>query len=99
MQLRCTHRKNNKLRLVFCCRLLYFAVLQDYNEFYDGQVLPTLYSGGNLTVITDNVNGTEQIIIVSPASEAMIITPPIYACNVRSHPQLLPAFFALLSIT
>ena len=68
--------------------------MQDESTFYDGQVLPTLYSGGNLTVITDEVNGTEQIIIVSPASEAAITTPPIYACNVCPNIQLplLPKF-------
>lgn len=84
--------KDSYCLLCICCfHFLYCAWLQDYSEFYDGQVLPTLYSGGNLTVITDEVNGTEQIIIVSPASEATIITPPIYACNVRSAPQFLPA--------
>ena len=59
--------------------------LQGLSSFHDGQVLPTLFPNNNLTVMVDEANNTEAIFIVSYGSEAEIVTPPAYACNVRLH--------------
>ena len=55
----------------------------------DTVTLPTLLTGANLTIMTDEVNSTEVVTVVSFASEATIVTPPAFACNVS---QLLPLF-------
>ena len=55
--------------------------MQDPSSFVDDEVLPTL-EGGNLTVVLDEVNGTETVTVISPGSEGTIVTPPQYACNV-----------------
>ena len=57
-------------------------VLQSESAFADGEVLPTSLRGSNLTIVTDEVNNTEYITVVGYASEATIVTPAAYACNV-----------------
>lgn len=53
----------------------------------DMVTLPTLLTGANLTIMTDEVNSTEIVTVMSFASEATIVTPAASACNVS---QLLP---------
>ncbi len=45
-------------------------------------VLPTMLAGTNLTIITDEINGTEYITVESFGSETTIVTPAAFACNV-----------------
>jgi len=45
-------------------------------------VLPTMLAGTNLTIITDEINGTEYITVESFSSETTIVTPAAFACNV-----------------
>ena len=45
-------------------------------------VLPTMLAGTNLTIITDEVNGTEYITVESFGSETIVVTPAAFACNV-----------------
>lgn len=56
--------------------------LQTESDFVDGEVLPTLLMGSNLTILVDEVNSTEIVTVVSYASEAIVVTPAAYACNV-----------------
>ena len=56
--------------------------MQNYSSFHNGQSLPTLLKGQNLTVIYQQVNTTQVITIQSPGSAGHISTPPTYACNV-----------------
>lgn len=71
----------------------------------DDITLPTLLENANLTIMTDEVNSTEVITVVSYGSEATVVTPAAYACNVSLlppkscllvRPVLLPA--CLLSV-
>lgn len=60
-------------------------LLQESSDFSDDQVsLPTLLPANNLTVMFDDTNSTDTIFVVSYGSEAEVITPPMYACNVSS---------------
>ncbi len=45
-------------------------------------VLPTMLAGTNLTIITDEINGTEYVTVESFGSETTIVTPAAFACNV-----------------
>lgn len=65
--------------------------MQETSDFYDDQVLPTLFQDNNLTVKVYNRQNAEKaaISIVSYASEAKFITPPMYACNVSLWGQWL----------
>lgn len=45
-------------------------------------VLPTLLDSANLTIMADEVNSTEVVTVVSYGSEATVVTPAAYACNV-----------------
>ena len=56
--------------------------MQGLSSFYDGQVLPTLFPNNNLSIMIEAANDTEAIFVVSYGSEAEIVTPPAYACNV-----------------
>ena len=44
--------------------------------------LPTLLPEANVTIMTDEVNSTEVVTVVSFASEATVVTPAAFACNV-----------------
>ena len=57
-------------------------ILQDTDDFEDGAVLQTLLDNGNLTVVVETQNGTDSVFITSYGSEAAVVTPPAYACNV-----------------
>ena len=46
--------------------------------------LYTDLSGANLTISTETVNNTETVTVISYGSEATIVTPAAYACNVSS---------------
>lgn len=70
------------------------SVLQSESDFRDGEVLPTSLRGSNLTIVTDEVNNTEYITVVGYASEATVVTPAAYACNV-SHTYLSVLALAL----
>ena len=48
----------------------------------DMVTLPTLLPDANVTIMTDEVNSTEVFTVVSFASEATIVTPAAFACNV-----------------
>ncbi|KAL0052238.1 hypothetical protein WJX82_010393 [Trebouxia sp. C0006] len=56
--------------------------LPGLSSFYDGQILPTLFPKNNLTVMIEETNKTEAIFLISYGSEAEIVTPPAYACNI-----------------
>lgn len=45
-------------------------------------ILPTMLAGNNLTIVTDEINGTEYITVESFGSETTIVTPAAFACNV-----------------
>lgn len=53
--------------------------------------LPTLLTGANLTIMTDEVNSTEVVTVMSFGSEATIVTPASFACNVSLLPPLVTA--------
>lgn len=57
-------------------------------------VLPTMLAGTNLTIITDEINGTEYVTVESFGSETTIVTPAAFACNV-SHSVLLAGAYML----
>lgn len=44
--------------------------------------LPTLLDGANITIMTDDINSTEVVTVMSFASEATVVTPAAFACNV-----------------
>lgn len=48
----------------------------------DMVTLPTLLDGANITIMTDEVNSTEVVTVMSFASEATVVTPAAFACNV-----------------
>ncbi|DBA87350.1 hypothetical protein WJX77_006476 [Trebouxia sp. C0004] len=56
--------------------------LPGLSSFYDGQSLPTLFPKNNLTVMIEETNRTDAIFVISYGSEAEIVTPPAYACNI-----------------
>lgn len=56
--------------------------LQSESSFTDNQVLPTMLASTNLTIMTDEINGTEYITVDSFGAEATIVTPAAFACNV-----------------
>lgn len=43
--------------------------------------LPTLLTDANVTIMADEVNSTEVVTIMSFGSEATVVTPASYACN------------------
>jgi len=43
--------------------------------------LPTLLTGANVTIMSDEVNSTEVVTVMSFGSEATIVTPASFACN------------------
>lgn len=45
-------------------------------------VFPTLLDNANVTIMADEVNSTEVVTVVSYGSEATVVTPAAYACNV-----------------
>ena len=53
----------------------------------DTITLPTLLENANLTIMADEVNSTEVVTVMSYGSEATVVTPAAYACNVS---QSLP---------
>nr|QOL01189.1 putative extracellular protein TR9_002 [Trebouxia lynnae] len=67
-------------RIVLEYHLIPGAIMSE-SAFADGEVLPTSLRGSNLTIVTDEVNNTEYITVVGYASEATIVTPAAYACN------------------
>lgn len=60
------------------------SAAQELADFEDGQVLNTLLEDYNLTVHVDVTNGADIVTLESFGSIATIITPPQYACNVKS---------------
>ena len=50
----------------------------------DSEVLPTMLENSNVTIMVDEVNNTEIVTVISYASEATVVTPAAYACNVSS---------------
>ena len=56
--------------------------LQSESDFVEDEVFETLLAASNLTVSREEVNGTEVTYVDSYGSEAAIVTPAIYACNV-----------------
>ena len=55
-------------------------------------VLPTVLRDANITLMGEEVNSTEVITVVSYASEATVVTPAAFACNV----SILSLSFMLL---
>ena len=53
----------------------------------DTITLSTLLENANLTIMADEVNSTEVVTVMSYGSEATVVTPAAYACNVS---QSLP---------
>lgn len=43
-----------------------------------------MLAGTNLTIMTDEINGTEYITVDSFGAEVTIVTPAAFACNVSS---------------
>lgn len=66
--------------LVLQAHVVSGAILSE-GDFVDGEVLPTVLEGSNITTLIDEVNNTETVTVVSFASEATIVTPATYACN------------------
>ena len=50
--------------------------------------LPTLLTDANVTIMADEVNSTEVVTIMSFGSEATVVTPASYACNVSLLPPI-----------
>ncbi|KAL0044485.1 hypothetical protein WJX82_009190 [Trebouxia sp. C0006] len=57
------------------------GAIMSESSFTDNMVLPTMLAGTNLTIITDEINGTEYITVESFGSETTIVTPAAFACN------------------
>lgn len=62
----------------------FLCALQSESNFIDGEVLPTMLENSNVTIMVDEVNNTEIVTVISYASEATVVTPAAYACNVSS---------------
>lgn len=68
------------LRAVLSYHVVSGAIMSE-SSFADGQVLDTMLAGTNLTIMTDEINGTEYITVDSFGAEVTIVTPAAFACN------------------
>ncbi|KAL0035348.1 hypothetical protein WJX77_002103 [Trebouxia sp. C0004] len=58
-----------------------FEAIMSESSFTDNMALSTMLAGTNLTIITDEINGTEYVTVESFGSETTIVTPAAFACN------------------